>query len=253
MIPKIGIASNHLIHPTKKFNTNYVDYIQMAYVDGIRQSGGLPIVLPLGKPAEAKDYIETIDALLLAGGQDVVPTLYGKEPIQELGETDLNRDQFEISLVKEALRVHKPIFGICRGQQLINVALGGSLYQDIHLQLGIKTQHNQYPTAFDVPTHHITTSSDSWLKQLFGQRLLVNSFHHQAINKLGRELNVAAQSDDGIIESIESNDGNIFAVQFHPECLFKTHSTFGKIFDHLIDKAVKQRKNPIKNLIRSVS
>ncbi|KRM95256.1 peptidase C26 [Liquorilactobacillus aquaticus DSM 21051] len=253
MLPKIGIASNHLIHPTKKFNTNYVDYIQKAYIDGVRQSGGLPIVLPLGNPAEAKDYIETIDALLLAGGQDVVPTLYGQEPIQELGETDLERDQFEISLVQEALRVHKPIFGICRGQQLINVALGGSLYQDIHLQLGIKTQHNQYPTAFDVPTHHVTATTNSWLQELFGQRLLVNSFHHQAINILGNGLNVAAHSDDGIIESIESNDGNIFAVQFHPECLFKKHSAFAKIFDHLVEKAANQEKKPVENLIRSVS
>ncbi|GAJ25162.1 glutamine amidotransferase [Liquorilactobacillus sucicola DSM 21376 = JCM 15457] len=253
MIPKIGIASNHLIHPTEKFKTNYVDYIQMAYVDGVRQSGGLPIVLPLGQKNEAKAYIETVDALLLAGGQDVAPELYGAKPIEELGETDLARDQFEISLVEEALRANKPILGICRGQQVINVALGGTLYQDIHLQLGVTAQHNQYPTAFEVQTHHITAVQNSWLDNLVGHRLFVNSFHHQAVKKLGHGLHAAAVSDDGVVESIESNNSNIFAVQFHPECLFKKHSDFERIFGHLTEKAAKQKENPSSTLIRSVS
>ncbi|KRL03145.1 gamma-glutamyl-gamma-aminobutyrate hydrolase family protein [Liquorilactobacillus capillatus] len=243
MIPKIGIASNHLLHPTERFKTNYVDYIQKAYVDGVRQSGGLPLVFPLGYSAEAKSYLELVDALLLAGGQDVSPALYGTEPIKALGETDLARDKFEIALVKEAIRQQKPILGICRGQQLVNVALGGTLFQDLSSQKQISTVHNQFPTDFDIQTHYITTNQQSWISNLFGQRLFVNSFHHQAVNKLGSGLSVVARSDDNIIEALESNDGNIFTVQFHPECLFKAHSEFSQIFAYLIQKAVAARKN----------
>ncbi|MTV81817.1 gamma-glutamyl-gamma-aminobutyrate hydrolase family protein, partial [Secundilactobacillus folii] len=233
---KIGIPSNHLVHPNPRFGTNFVDYVQINYVEGIRQAGGVPIILPMGDPNDAETYLDSVDGLLLTGGQDVPPQLYGDEPIRELGETDIYRDQFEIALIKAAQAAHKPVLGICRGQQIINVALGGTLYQDIYVQQGTKLQHGQYPTAGEIPTHSVTATDGSWLQQNFGKRFLTNSFHHQAVNKLGQGLKNTGVADDGISEAIESGDGLLFAVQFHPEMMFKVHPEFVKIFQWVVDR-----------------
>ncbi|WP_288527952.1 gamma-glutamyl-gamma-aminobutyrate hydrolase family protein [uncultured Secundilactobacillus sp.] len=235
MTVKVGIASNHWIHPSTRFDTNYIDYIQIDYVDGIRESGGVPFILPLGQPAEAEAYLESVDALLLTGGQGVTPILYGAEPIKEVEETDIYRDEFEIALVKAAVKVGKPVLGICRGLQIINVALGGTLYQDIYKQVGATGKHNQHPTSWEIPTQHVTTTAGSWIQAKFGDRFLVNSFHHQAVDQLGADLTATAVSDDKVIEAFESADGQVFGVQFHPEMMFKTHPEFREVFQHLVD------------------
>ncbi|MGP3638960.1 gamma-glutamyl-gamma-aminobutyrate hydrolase family protein [Lentilactobacillus hilgardii] len=230
MTVTIGIASNHLIHPTKRWGTNYVNYVQRDFVDGVRWANAVPLIIPLTEPKDAKVYVEKVDGLLLTGGQDVTSLLYGEAPLIQSGETDRYRDEFEIALVKEAVRVHKPVLGICRGQQVINVAFGGSLYQDIQSQLGNSTKHEQYPTSWEIPTHYINTIAHSWLNDLLGDRFAVNSFHHQAIHKLATGLTVIATSDDGIIEGIQSNDGQVIGVQFHPEMMIRSYPTFRKIF-----------------------
>ncbi|PAK85179.1 gamma-glutamyl-gamma-aminobutyrate hydrolase family protein [Lentilactobacillus parakefiri] len=232
MMKKIGIASNHLIHPTERFGTNFVDYIQRDYVTGLRQAGTLPIVLPLGDPKDAEDYISGVDGLLLSGGQGVTPILYGEEPLAGVAETDIYRDQFEIALIKAAQKAGKPVLGICRGMQVINVALGGNLYQDIYQQAGATEKHNQYPTSWEIPTHHVTTTDDSWLREILGKRFAVNSFHHQGIHEPGSQLKVVAKSDDQVVEGIESSDGRIIGVEFHPEMMRATHPEFQKIFDY---------------------
>lgn len=237
MTVKIGIASNHMIHPTETLDTNYFDYIQIDYVDAIRQVGGMPVILPIGDSDVAADYIEMVDGLLLAGGQGVTPILYGTEPLREVTDTDIYRDRFEIALVKAAISAHKPILGICRGSQVINVALGGTLYQDIYSQMGATEKHNQLPTSWEIPTQHVTTMSDSWLDRLLGHRFLVNTFHHQAIHELGEGLTAVAESDDHVIEAIESTDGSVVGVQFHPERMFRTTPEFNAIFDDLIKRA----------------
>lgn len=234
---KIGIASNHLIHPNPRFDTNYIDYIQIDYVDGLKRAGSLPLVLPLGDPKDAAAYIGTVDGLLLSGGQGVTPALYGEEPLREVAETDVYRDQFEIALVKAAVAAGKPVLGICRGIQIINVALGGTLYQDVYKQAGAYLKHNQAPTSWEIPTHHITTTKGSWLNQLLGDRFLVNSFHHQGIHQLGNQLTKVAASDDQVVEAVESTDGNVIGVEFHPEMMIKAHPEFQKIFDYFVDRA----------------
>ncbi|MCH4163301.1 MAG: gamma-glutamyl-gamma-aminobutyrate hydrolase family protein [Lentilactobacillus diolivorans] len=236
MTVKVGVASNHLIHPIPRFDVNFVDYIQRDYIDGLRQADALPLVLPLGDPKDAKAYIEQVDALVLSGGQGVTPVLYGDEPIKEVAETDIYRDQFEIALVKAAVKAHKPVLGICRGEQIINVALGGTLFQDIYKQMGAVGKHNQFPTSWEIPTQHVTTTDGSWLNQILGERFLVNTFHHQAIHQLGENLKSVAESDDHVVEAIESQDGNIIGVQFHPEMMFKTHPEFAKVFDYFVDR-----------------
>ncbi|MCH5461787.1 gamma-glutamyl-gamma-aminobutyrate hydrolase family protein [Lactobacillus sp. LC28-10] len=237
MTVKIGIASNHMIHPTKTLDTNYFDYIQIDYVDAVRHAGGTPVVLPIGDPSEAATYIEMVDGLLLAGGQGVTPVLYGTEPLREVTDTDVYRDRFEIALVKAAIAARKPILGICRGSQVINVALNGTLYQDIYSQMGATEKHNQLPTSWEIPTQHVTTIAGSWLDRLLGHRFLVNTFHHQAIHELGDGLTAVAKSDDNVIEAIGSSDGNVVGVQFHPERMFKTTPEFNAIFDYFIERA----------------
>lgn len=234
---KIGIASNHLIHPNPRFETNYIDYIQIDYVNGIKRAAGLPFVLPLGNPTDAGDYIDSIDGLLLSGGQGVTPALYGEEPLREVAETDVYRDQFEIALVKAAVAAGKPILGICRGIQVLNVALDGTLYQDVYKQAGASLKHNQYPTSWEIPTHHITTTAGSWLNQILGNRFLVNSFHHQGIHQLGDHLKQIAASDDQVVEGIESEDGNVIGVEFHPEMMAEKYPEFQRIFNYFVDRA----------------
>ncbi len=131
MTSKIGIASNHLIHPTERFGTNFVDYIQRDYVTGLRQADVLPFVLPLGDPKDAKAYIESVDGLLLSGGQGVTPILYGEEPLAEVAETDIYRDQFEIALVKAAQEAGKPVWGFavgCRSLTLPSAATSTKIF-----------------------------------------------------------------------------------------------------------------------------
>lgn len=238
---RIGIASNHLIHPTERFGTNFIDYIQRDYVTGLRKAGTLPVVLPLGDPNEAEDYIAGVDGLLLSGGQGVTPILYGEEPLAEVAETDIYRDQFEIALIKAAQKAGKPVLGICRGMQVINVALGGNLYQDIYKQAGATEKHNQYPTSWEIPTHHVTTSEKSWLHEILGGRFAVNSFHHQGIHEPGKGLKVVAKSDDQIVEGIESSDCQIIGVEFHPEMMREVHPEFQKIFDYFAELAQKNK------------
>lgn len=243
MTVRVGIASNHLIHPTDRFSTNFIDYIQRDYVTGLRQAGTLPVVLPLGDPKDAEDYISGVDGLLLSGGQGVTPILYGEEPLAQVAETDIYRDEFEIALIKAAQKAGKPVIGICRGMQVINVALGGTLYQDVYKQAGATEKHNQYPTSWEIPTHHVTTAEDSWLNQILGERFVVNSFHHQGLHEPGKNLKVIARSDDKVAEAVESNDGKIIGVEFHPEMMREAHPEFQKIFDYFANLVQKNTHN----------
>lgn len=232
---KIGIAGNHNLHANPKFGTNYVNYIQKNYITGITDAGALPIILPISQPALVVDYVSVIDALVLAGGQDVSPDYYGEEPLPELGEIDRQRDIFELALVKEMIRVGKPIFGICRGAQVINVALGGTLYQDLASQYsGLSVKHNQYPTKWATPTHELKWQRPNWLSNVISPKSLVNTFHHQAIKALGHGLVLDAVSSDGVIEAFSDEQRQIYGVQWHPEMLLMADPEAQKIFDTFI-------------------
>lgn len=235
--PKIGVPSNHLIHQNPRFGTNFVDYIQINYIEGLRQAGGVPYIFPMGEPEDAETYVDSVDGILLTGGQDISSDLFGEEPLPQLGETDIHRDRFEIAIIQASQAAHKPVLGICRGQQIMNVALGGTLYQDIYAQHVATINHDQGPTAGETPTHHVTATPGSWLRDAFGERFLTNSFHHQAVHELGRGLKPTGVTDDGVIEAIESDDDQLLAVQFHPEMMFKAHTEFEKIFQWVVKRA----------------
>ena len=193
------------------------------YPEAVRAAGFTPLLIPtVSSEEEARKVISRIDAVVFSGGADLDPSYYGEKTIPEASvQVDSTRDRSEILLAREALRRGIPILGICRGAQLMNVVLGGSLYQDIPLQKGTKVNHAQSAPSSE-PTHEITIQEGSLLHKLYGtQTLRVNSTHHQAVKRPAPGIKITAVADDGIPEAFESLDGQVVAVQFHPEKLIE--------------------------------
>lgn len=238
MIRKIGIAGNErkAINPEDQ-NEYTFSYTPKEFVEGVTNAGGLPIILPLGKPEQAKAYIELIDVLLLAGGQDVDPSLYNQEPHEKLGELFKERDAFELALIKEAVRQKKPIAGVCRGMQLLNIAFGGTMIQDLSLEPTLTLAHVQSPVPLSETTHDITIESNSYLAEFLPKTVAVNSYHHQAISQIAPDFKVTARATDGAVEAIEGviEDSCILGVQWHPEQGFKTSPTDQQFFTYLVE------------------
>lgn len=181
------------------------------YADAVAAAGGVPL---LAAEACPQQLAELCDALLLTGGDDVDPALYGETPLNDSLHPDPERDRFEFALTQAFLARKKPIFGICRGCQVLNCVLGGTLYQDLPAQLGADHLDRQL-------RHPITCTEDSVLARLFGRQFRVNSTHHQAVRDIAPGLKVTARSADGVVEAFESIHPNqlLWGVQFHPERL----------------------------------
>lgn len=236
--PIIGIAANQLPAGSADFLGNPITYTPQGFVTATEQVGGLPLLLPISTPENAVAYINQIDKLLLAGGQDVDPQFYGEDPHPKLGATNLERDLFERALITEALNQQKPIFAVCRGMQLLNVTLGGNLYQDLSLYSEWNVRHVQHPTPPHFATHEIEVLPDSLLCQLVGQQYRVNSYHHQGIKRLGKNLKIVANSNDQIVEAVEWHDDSqrVLGVQWHPELTYQTDPKELKLFDFFVNK-----------------
>ena len=183
------------------------------YVEAIRKAGGIPILLPvMADSLQAAGTIALLDGVLLSGGEDIDPDYYGETPVNGTVQVNARRDTSDFLIASEALRQHKPILGICRGEQLMNVMLGGSLVQDIPSQVGGKVSHSKGAI------HKIGVEKESVLYELFGKdSLTVNSYHHQAVNIPGKDVKVTARASDGVVEAYEAP--GVTAVQFHPEKL----------------------------------
>ncbi|MGM9902983.1 hypothetical protein A5844_001738 [Enterococcus sp. 10A9_DIV0425] len=232
----IGIAANQLTKAIDTFQGNQVTYTPQGFVNAVTQAGGLPIVLPISSPESAAAFIQKIDKLLLAGGQDISPDLYGEAPHPKLGGVNKQRDLFEQALILEALKQKKPIFAVCRGMQLLNVTLGGTLYQDLSLYPQWTIKHDQQPTPPQFTTHEINASPDTLLSPLVKESCYVNSYHHQAIKDLAPSLKAIAFSPDGLIEAVESQteDTRLLGVQWHPELSHQTNPVDQEIFDFFV-------------------
>ena len=221
----VGITGNEKEMPAM----SGIKYVAVAQdlSEGVKQAGGLPIVIPIGKPELAKDYVDMVDKLILSGGQHVDPRFYGQEKEIDSDDYSLARDQFELALIKEALRQKKPIFAVCRGMQLLNVALGGSLHQS-----------NQGHWQEDVSgtSHSLEVRPNSRVSQLFQAGTQINSLHRQSIKDLAPGLVATAHDPrDGTIEAYESQgQQSILGIQWHPEFLAKNCSHNQKLFDYLV-------------------
>lgn len=246
--PIIGISS---------FISDDANVANLTYIESVRIAGGIPIVIPLtGDESQIKQMLSKVDGLIMTGGADYDPILYGEEPRRELKTVQQDRDDYDIKMARNAVAMGMPILGICRGEQLLAVAFGGSLWQDIPSMIKGSIKHNQSPTSGRYPSHSIALEKDSQFYKMFGKdSLRVNSFHHQSIKKVPAGLRASAHSVDGIIEAVErvgrlegfeDGGGWILGVQFHPENLIANGGdmTFLPIFQEFVHQAQKfARKN----------
>lgn len=240
--PRIAIPADTLTEATNIINERNAPFAPKPVIEAIVKSNGLPVILPSVSPELAAQYLPLFDGVLFAGGFDVDPTFFGEEPHEKLGSTYLKRDLFEMALLKEALRANKAVMGICRGMQVINAGLGGTLYQDLSENPDAYLKHTQAAMG-NMPSHHVTTKENSRVNHLIGTRPYVNSRHHQAVKKLGDNLVATAFADDGVVEAIESADSDqILAVQWHPENMFKHYKYSQALFADLIKRA-QERMN----------
>lgn len=236
MKPVIAVSAQTTVSETKYYGEQRLTSLYDLYVRAITEAGGVPVVLAHGDPADAPALMERFDALVLPGGGDIDPATYGQHAsAANLYGIRPESDRFEIALVKAAAKRRLPTLGICRGLQIINVAFGGTLHQDLPV-------HPQDLVGRAFAGHYRTSiRSGSRLEQIVGgDEIVVNSLHHQGVHKLGDGLAIAATAGDGVVESIQSVDEawDMVAVQWHPECLRADHAK--ALFDWLAGAAVSQ-------------
>ncbi|MEZ5143230.1 MAG: gamma-glutamyl-gamma-aminobutyrate hydrolase family protein [Acidimicrobiales bacterium] len=224
--PRIGISACRFPPDPDRpvFKGKTLLYLEQSMAWWVQAGGALTYLVPTanpGSPIRPDDYVADLDGLLLHGGSDVCPRSYGEEPLRPEWEGDEVRDRYELDLVRRFLAAGKPVLGICRGHQILNVAFGGTLWQDQREQGATEREHRSQE-RYDRNLHTVDLVAGSGLADLYGGEgvVLVNSVHHQAVKELGDGLAVeAVSSDDGIVEALRvvAGDGWALGVQWHPE------------------------------------
>ena len=200
---------------------NQRQFVSDAYIQAVKSAGGLPIILPLIKSKTViQEYIELCDGFLFCGGGDITPLLFGQEPATNVGKTDITLDLFQIRLMKAILEADKPVLAICRGMQVLNVACGGTIYQDINLVDFETINHMQNSISRRDISHKVIFEPESKVHKILGSFAYTNSFHHQSIDRLGKGLAVSGFTGDAIVEAIEMPSHTfVLGVQWHPESM----------------------------------
>lgn len=229
--PLIGISTD--ISPKRTA-------VNTAYVQSVILSGGIPYMIPVTDNVEIlRQIVSRLDGIVFTGGEDIQPMYYGDLPYEKLEEVSPARDTFDLMVLKMAADRNIPILGICRGLQLMNVAFGGTLYQDLPTQHPSSVNHRQKESG-TTPTHPISIIKESKLAEITGQEVLqVNTFHHQAIRELAPGFKITAWAPDSIAEAIEAYPiRQMIGVQFHPEIFTAAgDTTMHKLFKFLVNKA----------------
>ncbi len=240
--PLIGVTGGMELYSEGLFMGSYRIHAVANYTESIIRAGGIPIIIPptnniddLSNLDYLNEVIEKVDGLLLTGGNDVDPALYGEEPHPKLGKLMTQKDKMEFRLLSNALKKDIPILGICRGHQFLNAYLGGTLYQDLDLNPDFTIMHRDF-SDLAMGTHTIKTVEGSLINKIIGDKHRVNSAHHQAIKDLASDLIATAYSKDGLIEATEHKDKkHIFTVQWHPEMMSHRDKKMQAIFDEFIN------------------
>jgi putative glutamine amidotransferase len=224
------------------------------YIRALTAAGALPWMIPLvGDEQETmRGIYEELHGIFLPGGADIEPTNYGEQPLARCDKGDPARDEVELMLVRWALVDHKPVLGVCRGLQLVNLAAGGTLYQDLAEQMPGAIKHDYFPFggrfARDHLAHEVAVAEHTKLAEVYGPGPLeVNSMHHQGIRRLGSSLVASAVAPDGLVEGIESEDGSyLVAVQWHPEALVDNCPRTRRLFASFV-AAASDYRTPLPN------
>lgn len=239
--PVIGVMGNLYTHTDSACRAQ-MTYANTAYLNAVSRNGGIPFVLPaIGTEEELDRLLSFCDGLLFPGGEDVDPKLFGEDPHPSIGAVSEAMDRFWMLAERRAGELSLPVLGICRGMQLVNVARGGSLWQDISLfkadgQLHAQKQERSYPI------HRVSIKGGTRLSSLLGAReVYTNTLHHQCVREPGRELSVTAWAGDGVAEAMESRDGRILLVQWHPEELLSSVPAMNRLFADLAERAGRKR------------
>lgn len=235
--PLIGVSCSH---------PGYNSSTRMTYTESVIQAGGTPMLIPITTDSLVlTDIISRLDGILLIGGGDIHPSYFNESPIEQLGEVDSLRDVYDVALIRMAARRNIPMLGICRGEQLINVAFGGTLYQDIPTQYADTTVRHHQAEPSSVPTHTVNLLPGSEIAAIVGQtQLFTNTHHHQAVKQVAPGFRISGWATDSIPEAIESShEYPIWGVQFHPEALTVAgDSLSARFFRFLVDKADTYRR-----------
>ena len=216
------------------------------YVVTLTNAGAIPWLVPLVDDETLRGISDALDGVFLPGGADIDPVSYGRAPHPLCDKTDRDRDRVELALARWAMDDGKPLLGVCRGMQVINLAAGGTLYQDIAEQLPGAIKHDYFPYGGapftrDYLAHEVTVAAGTRLATVFGAGALrVNSMHHQGVRDIGDGLTVTATAPDGLVEGLESTDGQyVVGVQWHPEALTESQSAATGLFREFVETAAR--------------
>ncbi len=241
--PLIGISCGISRQLLSDINERYIQQLSSTYTNAVKMAGGIPLIIPNDLDEETlKDMAQGLDGFVFSGGGDVDPSIYGQEKDETTGGISRFRDETELCLMKHIIEdTNKPLFGICRGMQVLNVALGGTLIQD--LPKAGKNNHSLTDHKREERTHEIIVKEGTRLSRILKEEKGVNSFHHQGIDVLGKGLIVSAYSkDDEVIEAVEAQgDRYILAVQWHPEELVANKGHLA-LFEEFIDQVNRVRQ-----------
>jgi len=242
--PNIGITPDVTTPTAEAPQARYE--LKTSYAEAVLRGGGLPLLLPYSDDAHVIDaYLDRVSGVVISGGAfDVPPELYGETAREGMGPTKPVRTTFELAVLKAALFRRLPVLGICGGMQLINVAYGGTLIQDLKLELPTAAPHQQQHDRAQ-PLHPVEVREGSLLAECVGKgQLMVNSTHHQAVKTVGNGLQPSAVAPDGVIEGVESKDGNfVVGVQWHPEQMIDSVPPHLGIYKTFVNRARDRRQH----------
>lgn len=236
------------------FRDKTLQYLEQSMAHCVMRLGAVAVMIPTVEHSSdisrwevsTEDYVSVLDGLILQGGADIDPVVYGEEATDVVGPIDAVRDQFELELLQAFAAADKPVLGVCRGMQLINVAYGGTLYQDLEAA-GVSVSTHRIPDLYDEHTHEVDFVAGGWLQSIYAgtTRARVTSIHHQGIRRLGDGLVVDATSTDGVIECVRHREQSfMLGVQWHPEfhdSRFPTLLPTEPMMKAFLDAAAKRR------------
>lgn len=237
--PIIGVFADTMSCRQAGFGDVARQYVNASYISAVEEAGAVPFIIPVSSKQEKnRKLIDLCDGLLFPGGEDIDPSYYGENPHPNLGEIRPEVDAFLFHSLLYALEQRKPALGICKGMQMMVVATGGSLYQDIYSQREEETFLHCQTGRRTYGLHQVQVEKDSRLFQILGtEQIITNSMHHQSVRSLGKGLRLSARTEDGIVEAVESPDGRLIGVQWHPEEMVSDSEAMKLLFQNLVKRA----------------